>query len=189
MADDIDIFYSEDENKHPLDDLLEDPGPGEKNPEVKKSGSDGISKNKVPPNPGTGKNPQTKEADTTMSPNLTEMFTSAFENISGISGFVAAGVYDGHGQILSDRSSSDFNFKEVGGQAIELYRAAKSISDKMGLGVCNFVETHTDKYIFIHMCIVPGKGAMGVLLTRDGNIGLTRHQMEKEGRRLAPEFT
>lgn len=113
---------------------------------------------------------------------------SALESLASITGFMAAGVYNSSGDVLSRIDRESYSFEEIGCLAIELYSSAKSISDKMGLGICNFVEVHTEKYIFVHMCIVPGKGAMGVLLNIGGNVGLVRHQMKKEGLRLIPEF-
>ena len=116
------------------------------------------------------------------------LFNESLENLSTISGFLAAGIYNSSGDVLAHLDRKNFRFEEIGSLAIELYTSAKLISDKMGIGTCNFVETHTDRYIFIHMCVVPGKGAMGVLLTADGNVGLSRHQMRKEGLKLVPEF-
>ena len=119
---------------------------------------------------------------------LAENLNITLDTLSDISGFIAAGIYNGSGDILATNDKKEFKFGEIGSLALELYKNAKSISDKMGLGVCNFIETHTESYIFIHMCIIPGKGAIGVLLSSDGNIGLARHQMRKEGERLIPDF-
>jgi predicted regulator of Ras-like GTPase activity (Roadblock/LC7/MglB family) len=116
------------------------------------------------------------------------MFKEVFKNISDVKGFVAAGIYSGNGEIIASYGKEDINFKEVGGLAIELYTAAVSISDKMGIGMTNFIETHSDKFVFIHKCIVPGKGAIGILLESSGNIGLLKHQMAKEVKKLIPEF-
>jgi len=121
--------------------------------------------------------------------NAAQIFNESLENLSTITGFLAAGIYNSSGDVLAHLDRKNFKFQEIGSLAIELYTSAKLISDKMGIGTCNFVETHTDQYIFIHMCVVPGKGAMGVLLSSDGNVGLSRHQMRKEGLKLVPEFT
>ncbi len=123
-----------------------------------------------------------------MPTNAAQIFNESLESLSTISGFLAAGIYNSSGDVLAHLDRKNFKFQEIGSLAIELYTSAKLISDKMGIGTCNFVETHTDQYIFIHMCIVPGKGAMGVLLSSDGNVGLSRHQMRKEGLKLVPEF-
>ncbi len=120
--------------------------------------------------------------------NSANAFNETLENLSTISGFLAAGIYNSGGDVLSHIDKKGFNFEEIGSLAIELYTAANSISKKMGIGSCNFVETHTENFIFIHMCIIPGKGAMGVLLSSDGNVGLSRHQIRKEGQKLIPEF-
>ncbi|MBN1150854.1 hypothetical protein JXA84_06515 [candidate division WOR-3 bacterium] len=72
--------------------------------------------------------------------------------------------------------------------AVELYRASKIITDRMGLGMANFVEVRTDNYIFIHTCIIPGVAAMAVIVTKDGNLGLIKHEMLKAAKSLAPEF-
>ncbi|MEN8152996.1 MAG: hypothetical protein ABFR75_03165 [Acidobacteriota bacterium] len=133
-------------------------------------------------------NPETKKDGGNMSVNSAQIFNETLESLSTISGFLAAGVYNSSGDVLSHLDRKGFNFEEIGSLAIELYIAAVSISDKMGLGMCNFVETHTENYIFIHMCVVPGKGAMGVLLESKGNVGLARHQMRKEGAKLVSEF-
>ncbi len=123
-----------------------------------------------------------------MPSNTAQIFNESLENLSSITGFLAAGIYNNSGDVLAHLDRKNFKFQEVGSLAIELYSSAKSISEKMGIGTCNFVETHTDMYIFIHMCVVPGKGAMGVLLSSDGNVGLSRHQMKKEGVKLISEF-
>ncbi len=123
-----------------------------------------------------------------MTTNAAHIFNESLEILSTISGFLAAGIYNSSGDVLAHLDRKNFKFQEIGSLAIELYTSAKSISDKMGIGVCNFVETHTEQYIFIHMCVVPGKGAMGVLLSSDGNVGLSRHQMRKEGLKLVSEF-
>ncbi len=123
-----------------------------------------------------------------MQKSLSDNLNETLETLAGISGFIAAGVYNGSGDILATNDKKGFKFDEIGSLALELYKDATSISDKMGLGLCNFIETHTKEYIFIHMCIIPGKGAIGVLLGSDGNIGLARHQMRKEGERLIPDF-
>lgn len=123
-----------------------------------------------------------------MPTNAAQIFNESLENLSTISGFLAAGIYNSSGDVLAHIDRKNFKFEEIGSLAIELYTAAKLISDKMGIGTCNFVETHTEQHIFIHMCVVPGKGAMGVLLSSDGNVGLSRHQMRKEGLKLVSEF-
>jgi response regulator of citrate/malate metabolism/predicted regulator of Ras-like GTPase activity (Roadblock/LC7/MglB family) len=117
-----------------------------------------------------------------------QRFESAFDTLSAIAGFVAAGIYDDDGEMAASRVKNKFNFRDIGGLAVELYNAARTLSDKMNMGNCDFVEIHTDKYIFIHTNIVPGKGSLGVILTSDGNVGLTRHRMNTESRQLAPEF-
>lgn len=128
------------------------------------------------------------KGDKTMPNKLSENLKETLETLSGISGFVAAGIYNGSGDVLATNDKKGFKFNEIGSFALELYKNAKSISDKMGLGLCNFIETHTQNFIFVHMCIIPGKGAIGVLLSQDGNIGLARHLMKKEGERLIPDF-
>ena len=120
--------------------------------------------------------------------NTAQVFSESLESLSETSGFKAAGIYNSSGDVLAHLDRGEFHFEDIGSLAIELYLSAKSISDKMGIGECNFVETHTEEYVFIHMCVVPGKGAMGVLLGKDGNVGLARHQMRKEGKKLIPEF-
>ncbi|MCK5004028.1 MAG: hypothetical protein KAS21_03025 [Candidatus Aminicenantes bacterium] len=132
--------------------------------------------------------PSLKNKGDKMPTNAAHIFNESLENLSTISGFLAAGIYNSSGDVLAHLDRKNFRFEEIGSLAIELYTSAKLISDKMGIGMCNFVETHTEQYIFIHMCVVPGKGAMGVLLSADGNVGLSRHQMRKEGLKLISEF-
>ena len=132
--------------------------------------------------------PDLKEKGDNMPINAAHAFNESLESLSTVTGFLASGIYNSSGDVLAHLDRKNFKFEEIGSLAIELYTAAKSISEKMGIGICNFVETHTEGYIFIHMCVVPGKGAMGVLLSADGNVGLSRHQMRKEGLKLVPEF-
>ncbi len=118
-----------------------------------------------------------------------KMFENIFDEFETISGFAAAGIYNGTGKILSSTSNTkELNFNEVGEQAIKLYKAAKEVCSKMNIGTTNFIETHTDNFTFIHTCIVPGKGAIGVVLKKNGNIGMTRYHMKEVVKRLKPKF-
>lgn len=134
------------------------------------------------------RSPETKKKTENISVPSTQLFDEALENISTISGFLAAGIYNSSGDVLAHKNSKGFNFDKAGSLVIELCVASESISDKMNLGIFSFIETHTENYIFIHMFIVPGKAAMEVLLKSKGNVGLARHQMRKEGLKLVPEF-
>jgi CheY-like chemotaxis protein/predicted regulator of Ras-like GTPase activity (Roadblock/LC7/MglB family) len=117
------------------------------------------------------------------------MFEDIFKEMETIGGFVAAGIYDGTGKILgATTTSKDITFEEAGEHAIKLYKAAREVCAKMGIGTTNFIETHTENYSFIHTCIVPGKAAMGVLLKRNANIGMVRFHMKKFAEVLQPKF-
>ncbi len=117
------------------------------------------------------------------------MFEDIFKEMEAIGGFVAAGIYDGTGKILgSTTTTKNITFEEVGDNAIKLYKAAREVCSKMGIGTTNFIETHTEDYTFIHTCIVPGKAAMGVLLKRNANIGMVRFHMKKSAEVLQPKF-
>jgi len=117
------------------------------------------------------------------------MFENTFDDFESISGFIAGGIYDGTGKILASTSKSkNLNIDDVGVQAIKLYKAAKEVCSSMNIGTTNFIETHTDEYTFIHTCIVPGKGAVGILLKKDGNIGMTRFQMKELVEKVKPQF-
>jgi predicted regulator of Ras-like GTPase activity (Roadblock/LC7/MglB family) len=118
-----------------------------------------------------------------------KMFENVFDEFETISGFAAAGIYDGTGKILTSTSNTnELDFNEVGEQAIKLYKAAKEVCSKMKIGTTNFIETHTDNFTFIHTCIVPSKGAIGVVLKKNGNIGMTRYHMNEVVNRLRPQF-
>ncbi len=105
-----------------------------------------------------------------------------------VSGFVAGYIYYGTGEIIVSKAPKEMENEQMGGLAVEMYVAAKTIVDRMGLGTANFVEVHTDKFIFIHTCVVPGIAAMGVILSKSGNIGLMRFHMTKLSKALIPEF-
>ncbi len=118
-----------------------------------------------------------------------KMFDEFFKEMETISGFVAAGIYDGSGKILKSISTSrDITFERVGKHAIKLYKAAREVCEKMGIGTTNFIETHTENFTFVHTCIVPGKAAMGVLLKKNVNIGIVRFHMKKFVEALQPQF-
>jgi len=118
-----------------------------------------------------------------------KMFENVFDEFETISGFVAAGIYDGTGKILTSTSNTkELDFNEVGEQAIKLYKAAKEVCSKIKIGTTNFIETHTDNFTFIHTCIVPSKGAIGVVLKKNGNIGMTRYHMNEVVNKLRPQF-
>ncbi len=132
--------------------------------------------------------PEAKKNEVNIAETSAQLFDKTLENLSTISGFLTAGIYNNKGDVLAHIILNGFNFDKIGSLAIELCAAAESISDKLNLGMCNFVETHTESYIFIHMCVASGKGAMGVILDKNGNIGLTRQKMRKEGSTLIQEF-
>lgn len=119
---------------------------------------------------------------------VNQNFEETFDMLASIPGFVAAGIYNEIGRMLATRITTDFKFREIGGFAVELYSAARILSERMGMGNCDFIKIHTNKYIFIQTGIVPGKVSLGVLLTSAGNVGLTRHRMKTESLRLLPEF-
>jgi len=105
-----------------------------------------------------------------------------------VSGFIAAYIYYGTGETLISKTKKEMKDVNVGGLGVEIYRAAKDIVDKMGLGEANFVEVQTDNAVFIHTCIIPGVAAMAVLIAKEGNIGLMKHHMQKLANSLKPEF-
>jgi response regulator of citrate/malate metabolism/predicted regulator of Ras-like GTPase activity (Roadblock/LC7/MglB family) len=111
-----------------------------------------------------------------------------FDSLSTISGFTAGAVYYGDGELVTQKSLTDIDPGKMGGLAVELYKGATSIVDKMGLGVANFIEVHTDEYSFIHTCVLPGVAALGVIVKKDGNIGLLKHEMLAVAKSLIKEF-
>jgi predicted regulator of Ras-like GTPase activity (Roadblock/LC7/MglB family) len=112
-----------------------------------------------------------------------------FEPLKKISGFVGSIIYSGTGEVILADAPSTINTDEVGGLAIELYKNARAIAERMKMGIADLVEVRTESHYFLHACIVPGKGALGVLMLRDGNIGLMRHTMRRISESLVPDFS
>lgn len=117
-----------------------------------------------------------------------ELDNAVFEPLKKISGFVGTEIYSGTGDVLLADIPESINTDEVGGLAIELYKNARSIAKQMGMGTADLVELRTESHYFLHSCIVPGKGALGVLMLKDGNVGLMRHTMRKISESLIPHF-
>lgn len=113
---------------------------------------------------------------------------TVLNHLESISGFVSAYIYLGNGETLLSKSKKEMSDVNIGALAVELYRAAKVISDRMGLGKADFVEVHTDSHIFIHTCIIPGHSAMAAIITKDGNLGLMKYELSESAKRLLPEF-
>jgi len=112
-----------------------------------------------------------------------------FESLKKISGFIGAEIYSGTGDVLLAKAPEEINVDEVGGLAIELYKSARAIAEQMKMGLADLVEVRTESHYFLHTCIVPGKGALGVLMNRDGNVGLMRHTMRGISESLVPDFS
>jgi FixJ family two-component response regulator/predicted regulator of Ras-like GTPase activity (Roadblock/LC7/MglB family) len=111
-----------------------------------------------------------------------------FDELSTTKGFVAAAVYLGNGEVIISKTSEKVPVQKMGGLAIELYKVAKDFAGKMNMGMTDFVEIHTEKYKFIHTCIVPGVAAIGLIITSDGNVGLTKHNMSNIKNELKTDF-
>lgn len=112
-----------------------------------------------------------------------------FEPLKKISGFIGAEIYSGTGEVLLAQAPETINVDEVGGLAIELYKNARAIAEQMKMGIADLVEVRTESHYFLHACIVPGKGALGVLMKRDGNVGLMRHTMRGISESLISDFS
>ncbi len=111
-----------------------------------------------------------------------------FEEISTLKGFIAAAVYLGNGEVVISKTSEKAPVQKMGGLAIELYKVAKDFANKMNIGTTDFVEIHTEKYKFIHTCVVPGVAAIGLIITSDGNVGLIKHNMSIIKKDLKADF-
>jgi len=111
-----------------------------------------------------------------------------FDEMSTLKGFVAGAIYLGNGEVIISKASDKMPIQKMGGLAIELYKVAKDFASKMNIGTTDFVEIHTEKYKFIHTCIVPGVSAVGLIITSDGNVGLTKHNMSNIKSELKAEF-
>ncbi len=111
-----------------------------------------------------------------------------FEEISTLKGFIAAAVYLGNGEVIISKTSEKVPIQKMGGLAIELYKVAKDFANKMNIGTTDFLEIHTEKYKFIHTCVVPGVAAIGLIITSEGNVGLTKHNMSNIKRTLKEDF-
>ena len=112
-----------------------------------------------------------------------------FENLAEITGFVAGAIYYGDGELVTAKSLAGMDPAKMGGLAVELYKSATSIVNKMGLGTANFVQVHTDEYTFIHTCIIAGVAALGVIVKDGGNIGLMKHEMSSMATALKKDFS
>jgi FixJ family two-component response regulator len=111
-----------------------------------------------------------------------------FDEISTLKGFVAGALYLGNGEVIISKTSEKVPIQKMGGLAIELYKVSKDFSNKMNIGTTDFLEIHTEKYKFIHTCVVPGVAAIGLIITSDGNVGLTKHNMSTIKSELRPDF-
>jgi len=111
-----------------------------------------------------------------------------FDEMSTLKGFIAGAIYLGNGEVIISKASDKMPVQKMGGLAIELYKVAKDFANKMNIGTTDFVEIHTEKYKFIHTCIVPGVSAVGLIITSDGNVGLTKHNMSNIKSELKVEF-
>jgi FixJ family two-component response regulator len=111
-----------------------------------------------------------------------------FDEISTLKGFVAGALYLGNGEVIISKASEKVPIQKMGGLAIELYKVSKDFANKMNIGTTDFLEIHTEKYKFIHTCVVPGVAAIGLIITSDGNIGLTKHNMSTIKAELKPDF-
>gem|GEM_PF-7019237 len=112
-----------------------------------------------------------------------------FEPLKKISGFIGAEIYSGNGEVLLADAPGSINTEEVAGLAVELYKTARAIAEQMKMGIADLVEVRTESHYFLHACIVPGRAGLGVLMTKDGNVGLMRHTMRKISESLIPDFS
>ena len=111
-----------------------------------------------------------------------------FHDLASLPGFIAAGVYLGTGELVAAKASKEMDVSYLAGLAVELYKTAKSMAEKIELGSTDFVEIHTETNAFMHTCITPGVAALGVVVSKNGNMGLLKHEMRKLARCLVSEF-
>jgi FixJ family two-component response regulator/predicted regulator of Ras-like GTPase activity (Roadblock/LC7/MglB family) len=111
-----------------------------------------------------------------------------FDEMFTIKGFIAAAIYLGNGEVIISKTAEKVPVQKMGGLAIELYKIAKDFAGKMNIGTTDFIEIHTEKYKFIHTCIAPGVAAIGLIITSEGNVGLTKHNMSNIKRELKADF-
>lgn len=111
-----------------------------------------------------------------------------FDELSTTKGFIAAAVYLGNGEVIISKTAEKVPVQKMGGLAIELYKVAKDFAGKMNMGTTDFVEIHTENYKFIHTCIAPGVAAIGLIISSDGNVGLTKHNMSNIKSELKADF-
>jgi len=114
---------------------------------------------------------------------------AVLDPLKDISGFLGASVYTGSGELLISEAPEAMNIEKVAGLAVELYKNARAIAEQIEIGVADLVEVRTETHYFLHACIVPGKGGMGLLMQRDGNVGLMRLTMRKIAESLVPDFS
>ena len=115
-----------------------------------------------------------------------------FQDLMTISGVLSASLYDSSGEELLSKvkqnGEGQVEIGLIGPLAIEMYSKVKEISLRLNTGTPEFISFETTDYKFIHRCVVPGVGAVGVLLEKKSNSGLAKFEMLKICRAIAPEF-
>jgi len=110
--------------------------------------------------------------------------------IVGIDGVKCALIHTKTGEVIlkevKDENCPDAN--AIASLATEILRLTHKITNLVGLGTANFFRIETNENVWIHKCIIPGKAGIGVVATKDTNIGLIIFYLNKLAEKLKPTF-
>ena len=100
--------------------------------------------------------------------------------LTDLTGFICGAIYSGEGIPMAYIGKSNIDKEEFAGYAIQLYKRAVDFSNGLSVGSPEFVEIHTDEVIFVHICIIPGVAAVGVMIDKEkGTVGLARFKLRQ----------
>ncbi len=128
--------------------------------------------------------PQVKDLQTSISEKM--------DVLKGINGYLGAGIFTPHGEMLVGHwaSQEDDRLGEMGALVHSILKNAKGMADKIGFGSLDLLQLYTQGGIVFATCYSDEKTHFHTILViqPEGNIVMARMQLEKAVTALIPEL-
>lgn len=106
----------------------------------------------------------------------------ALETLNEVNGFIAAGMFSAHGELMVGTDEiSRFHFEKSGAVMHEILRDAKIMSSNMALGKVEMFQVHSELGVIFAMCACEGDIHFHIILIIEpsGNVGMAKIRLNK----------
>lgn len=104
---------------------------------------------------------------------------TVFDGLLAIPGFLGVVLYRREGEIIDFNIREKMNVERLGRLSKEMFKAASDFTQKMNWGEADFIEIRTADIIFAISQVAPGASALGVVMSKNVNMGRIRLEIKK----------